>query len=153
MTNEHKDALTGLCKVEIKRWKVASESNPNMRYMVELMEVALAALTAQPDEWQHSAEAAEAKLAELENQDPVADVVPWNHPNIPERTCDVNLRLLDIKPGPLFTRPAPAVSLATVSNCLSFFASVIKSGESWSETCQRDFDAARESLRNIKEAK
>ncbi|WP_313384809.1 hypothetical protein [Pantoea sp.] len=46
-------------------------------------------------------------------------------------------------------RPAPAVSLAPVSNCLSFFASVIKSGESWSETCQRDLDAARETLRNI----
>lgn len=48
MTNENKDELTGLCKIEIKRWKAASESNPNMRYMVELMEVALAALTAQP---------------------------------------------------------------------------------------------------------
>lgn len=48
MTNEEKQALTGLCKIEIKRWKAASESNPNMRYMVELMEIALAALTAQP---------------------------------------------------------------------------------------------------------
>lgn len=48
MTNEHKDNLAGLCKIEIKRWKVASESNPNMRYMVELMELALAELTAQP---------------------------------------------------------------------------------------------------------
>lgn len=48
MTNEEKQALTGLCKIEIKRWKAASEANPNMRYMVELMEVALAALTAQP---------------------------------------------------------------------------------------------------------
>lgn len=47
------------------------------------------------------------------------------------------------------TRPAPAVSLAPVSNCLSFFASVIKSGESWSATCQRDLDAARAILRNI----
>lgn len=48
MTNEQKDNLTGLCKIEIKRWEAASESNPNMRYMVELMELALAALTAQP---------------------------------------------------------------------------------------------------------
>jgi hypothetical protein len=48
MTEEQKQALTGLCKIEIKRWKAASESNPNMRYMVELMEVALAALTAPP---------------------------------------------------------------------------------------------------------
>lgn len=48
MTNEEKQALTGLCKVEIKRWNAASEANPNMRYMVELMEIALATLTAQP---------------------------------------------------------------------------------------------------------
>ncbi|WP_370426161.1 hypothetical protein AB9Q52_011365 [Pantoea vagans] len=53
----------------------------------------------------------------------------------------------------LFLHPAPAVSLAPVSNCLSFFASVIKSGESWSATCQREMDAAREALRNIEEAK
>lgn len=48
MTEEQKQALTGLCKIEIKRWKAASESNPNMRYMSELMEIALTALTAQP---------------------------------------------------------------------------------------------------------
>lgn len=48
MNAEEKQALTGLCKIEIKRWKAASESNPNMRYMVELMEVALTALKAQP---------------------------------------------------------------------------------------------------------
>jgi len=28
------------------------------------------------------------------------------------------------------------------ANCLAFFASVIKCGESWSDTCQRDYDAA-----------
>lgn len=49
MTNEQKDNLTGLCKIEIKRWKAASESNPNMRYMVELMEITLAALMAEPE--------------------------------------------------------------------------------------------------------
>lgn len=49
MTSEHKDELTGLCKIEIKRWKAASESNPNMRYMVELMEIALASLEAEPE--------------------------------------------------------------------------------------------------------
>lgn len=27
--------------------------------------------------------------------------------------------------------------------CLAFFASVIKSGESWSSTCQREYDAAQ----------
>ncbi|MGQ1888212.1 hypothetical protein [Serratia marcescens] len=29
-----------------------------------------------------------------------------------------------------------------VMNCLAFFASVIKSGEPWTDTCQRDYDAA-----------
>lgn len=48
MSVEEKQALAGLCRIEIKRWRAASESNPNMSYMVELMEVALAALTAQP---------------------------------------------------------------------------------------------------------
>lgn len=48
MKPEETQALTGLCKIEIKRWEAAAESDPNMRYMVELMEVALAALTAQP---------------------------------------------------------------------------------------------------------
>jgi len=47
-TEEERAALAGLCNTEIKRWKAASESNPNMRYMVELMEIALAALTAEP---------------------------------------------------------------------------------------------------------
>lgn len=47
MTEQEKQALAGLCRIEIKRWKCAAESNPNMRYMVELMEVALASLTAE----------------------------------------------------------------------------------------------------------
>lgn len=47
MTEEQRQ-LAALCKIEIKRWQAASESNPNMRYMVELMEMALAALTARP---------------------------------------------------------------------------------------------------------
>lgn len=49
MNEEQKQALIGLCKIEIKRWKAASESNPNMRYMAELMEIALASLTAEPE--------------------------------------------------------------------------------------------------------
>lgn len=45
--------LIGLCKIEIKRWKAASEAKPNMRYMVALMEAALASLMSQPGifEW------------------------------------------------------------------------------------------------------
>ncbi len=41
-------ALIGLCKIEIRRWKAAAETNPNMRYMVALMETALASLTTEP---------------------------------------------------------------------------------------------------------
>ncbi|UIL53963.1 hypothetical protein LZU96_08565 [Pantoea agglomerans] len=90
MTEEQKQALIGLCKIEIKRWKAASESDPNMRYMVELMVVALSALTAEP----------------------VADVVSWNHP-VENRTCAVQLRRFDLLPGELFTAPpAPAAHLA-----------------------------------------
>lgn len=48
-------ALISLCKIEIKRWKVASETNPNMRYMVTLMETALASLTADPVAYVHPA--------------------------------------------------------------------------------------------------
>ncbi|WP_019106217.1 hypothetical protein [Pantoea ananatis] len=40
-------AQISLCKIEIKRWKAAAETNPNMRYMVALMETALASLTAE----------------------------------------------------------------------------------------------------------
>ncbi|EFM19308.1 MULTISPECIES: hypothetical protein [unclassified Pantoea] len=48
-TEEDRAVFAGLCRIEIKRWKAASESNPNMRYMVELMEITLAALTAEPE--------------------------------------------------------------------------------------------------------
>lgn len=90
MSEDQKQALIGLCKIEIKRWKAASESDPNMRYMVELMGVALSALTAEP----------------------VADVVSWNHP-VENRTCAVQLRRFDLLPGELFTAPpAPAADLA-----------------------------------------
>lgn len=47
MTEQDKQTLAGLCRIEIKRWKSAAESNPNMRYMVELMEIALVSLTAE----------------------------------------------------------------------------------------------------------
>ncbi|WP_312631550.1 hypothetical protein [Pantoea piersonii] len=54
LTEEQRKALIGLCKIEAKRWKAASDSNPNMRYMVELMEIALTALTAEPDLYRDS---------------------------------------------------------------------------------------------------
>lgn len=48
MTTEEKAALTGLCRIEIKRWKAAANAVPERQYMVALMELALAALTAEP---------------------------------------------------------------------------------------------------------
>lgn len=115
--------------------------------------------------WQHlsqRAEAAEAKLAELEKQEAPKAVVRHytgcKYPIIKVNSLEVVIagdredaeELADFINS---ISPAPAVSLAPVSNCLSFFASVIKSGESWSATCQREMDAALESLRNIEEAK
>lgn len=37
--------------------------------------------------------------------------------------------------------------IARLRRCLGFFASVIKSGESWSATCQSEYDAAMEGLK------
>lgn len=47
MSEQEKQVLAGLCRIEIKRWRQAADSNPNMFYMVELMDVALASLTAE----------------------------------------------------------------------------------------------------------
>lgn len=49
MTEEQKQALTGLCRIEIRRWEAAAEALPEKKYMIELMQIALTALTAQPD--------------------------------------------------------------------------------------------------------
>jgi len=107
------------------------------------------------------AEAAEAKLAELGASVPVYQ---YESAIYNEENGDTDWYWDDCDKGfydqydpsrrrILFTRPAPAINLAPVSNCLSFFASVIKSGESWSATCQRDLDAARRALRDAEEAK
>lgn len=48
MTEEQKQALIGLCRIEIRRWEAAAEAVHDKKYMVELMKIALAALTAQP---------------------------------------------------------------------------------------------------------
>lgn len=48
MTEEDRQTLIGLCRIEFSRWKNASEAVPDKRYMVELMNIALAALTEKP---------------------------------------------------------------------------------------------------------
>ncbi|HHG9538314.1 TPA: DUF551 domain-containing protein [Enterobacter hormaechei subsp. xiangfangensis] len=42
----------------------------------------------------------------------------------------------------VYTAPPAPVVPKEVSRCLGFFASVIKSGEPWTATCQREYDAA-----------
>lgn len=44
------------------------------------------------------------RLLAAEEQQPVADIVEWNHPG-EERACDVRLRRFDLKPGPLYLHP------------------------------------------------
>lgn len=82
-TEEQRKAMAGLCRIEIKRWRAASESNPNMRYMVELMEIALAELeqtpaaaTAVPDGWTCNldADAALVMLDRIDTLDEADDV-------------------------------------------------------------------------------
>ncbi|HHU0703765.1 hypothetical protein [Serratia marcescens] len=50
-------------------------------------------------------------------------------------------RLQTVIDATLGAQPTPDVP-REIMNCLAFFASVIKSGEPWTETCQRDYDAA-----------
>ncbi|MGK9173367.1 hypothetical protein KXR87_09055 [Yokenella regensburgei] len=55
-------------------------------------------------------------------QEPVADVVAWSHPN-EERKCDVQLRSFDIPPGPLYTHPAPSIPAAVADEVISIIES------------------------------
>ncbi len=45
---------------------------------------------------------------------------------------------------------APLLPIPSVGNCLAFFASVIKCGESWTTTCQREYDEAQRQIANAK---
>lgn len=81
MTEERRQ-LAALCKIEIKRWQAASESNPNMRYMVELMEIALAALTAEPVKTKLKYSSALPKFIGDTNE--VESVHCWVHGDTPE---------------------------------------------------------------------
>lgn len=53
MREEEKQALIGLCRIEIKRWKSIADRQRG-GFMVELMEIALASLTAEPVAWRHN---------------------------------------------------------------------------------------------------
>lgn len=102
MSEDQKQALIGLCKIEIKRWKAASESDPNMRYMVELMGVALSALTAKPEPVGF--------LLEYGGTD--RELYPSQQEADKMRREVVENGFLDVHLSPLFTHPAPAADLA-----------------------------------------
>ena len=44
MNKHEKEALSGLCRIEIRRW----QSVPDKQYMVDLLEIALKSLTDEP---------------------------------------------------------------------------------------------------------
>ncbi|MFD1299957.1 hypothetical protein ACFQ4Q_25370, partial [Lysobacter gummosus] len=46
-------------------------------------------------------------LLAAHEQEPVADVVAWSHPQHPQQTCNIRWRRFDVAPGPLYTRPEP----------------------------------------------
>lgn len=110
--------------------------------------------------WQQRAEAAEARLAELAQQKPIG----WlNDAYLGRGVIDGEVGQDDFGPGyiPIYSHPfndspAPAADLpnmSSVKGCLAFFASTIRSGESWSSTCQREYDAALYVLRKIEKTK
>lgn len=60
----------------------------------------------------------------------------------------------DMDARALFDLPPPSAlkqewpHLVQIGRTLAFFASAIKSGESWSETCQRDYDLANQAMKD-----
>lgn len=125
MTEEQKQALIKDCRDEISKLEraisnVNSYAKPAYRdefiseYQSQLQrqQIALAALTAQPDDWKQRAEAAEAKLADLAKQAAAGTV--WI--NCTTRGTEYEFRQsasINIKNGQeLFTRAAPAADLA-----------------------------------------
>ncbi|MGE2346569.1 hypothetical protein [Enterobacter asburiae] len=50
-------------------------------------------------------------LLAAHEQEPVADVVAWSHPQHPQQTCNIRWRRFDVAPGPLYTHPAPVPSV------------------------------------------
>ena len=104
-------ALIGLCKIEIKRWKAASESNPNMRYMVALIETALASLTTKP-------------------VGTVSIAMDWNtHRNIATINMRPDLVLAEMKDGDAIYTTPPAQLLRPLELPQSFYG-VVQDGKS-----------------------
>lgn len=99
MTEEQKQVLiehakSWIADCEAMRDEIPFGFDDDTEKELSLIKIALAALTAPPDDWKRRAEAAEAKLSELAKQEPVA--------------YGLTAETLGI---PLSTRPAPAVSM------------------------------------------
>ena len=144
MTNEEKQALIEHAKLWIANAEAMRDELPfgfdgDTEKELSLIKIALAALTAQPDDWQQRAAAAEvekagaeercrmmfdaknhwagrartaeAKLAELEKQEPVA-VVARREPTLLWEWTKQG-KSIDRPDGMhLYSRPAPAINLA-----------------------------------------
>ncbi|MBH3122416.1 helix-turn-helix domain-containing protein [Serratia ureilytica] len=76
------------------------------------------------------------------NTKPVAFTSPGQLKKYPSEQREVYGRYSEKFCIPLFMSPQTPVVPRELMNCLAFFASVIKSGEPWTETCQRDYDTA-----------
>lgn len=63
--------------------------------------------------------------------------------------CETISRDIETLPLPDATQDPHDAALAKAHACLAFFASVIKSGEEWSDTCEREF---RQTLAAIEHA-
>lgn len=120
MTEEQKQALINRCKNRIAFYKAAGNTGTFNADTLQLTEIALAALTAQPDDWKQRAEAAEAKLEELAKQQAVGVArmeLAIGQEGLRHYQCFVDMRpdlvSADLHTGmELFTRPVPASDLA-----------------------------------------
>lgn len=92
--------------------------------------------------WKREAERLQAIIDTSRNTKPVAFTSPGQLKKYPSEQREVYGRYSEKFCIPLFMSPQTPVVPRELMNCLAFFASVIKSGEPWTETCQRDYDTA-----------
>lgn len=114
MNAEEKQALTEHAKSWIVDAEAACDEIPfgfdeDTEMELSLIKIAFAALTAQPDDWQQRAEAAEAKLVELVELEKQQTVSPTVDDLDVVAGCYYRKRQVDAL---LASRPAPAINLA-----------------------------------------
>ena len=67
-------------------------------------------------------------------QEPVADVVTWSHPQHPQQTCNIRWRRFDVAPGPLYTHSAPSIPN------VSFYRDGIAAAAAWVDAQREAYD-------------